>query len=124
MSNSKLGKGMDDITGRSKSSQKRSEAKTEEETSKESYKQSPERITTTMLPAHTAFLDRFAADFRMEVGRAINRAEILRALISILQDHSSRLEKVDLSGIDTKEWNVKPRKDADLKRILEQVLGM
>jgi hypothetical protein len=51
------------------------------------------KITVVLLDRHVAYLDRLAIDIRLKHGRAISRAEIIRALI----------EAAEQSGIDLSE---------------------
>jgi hypothetical protein len=51
------------------------------------------KITVVLLDRHVAYLDRVAIDIRLKHGRAISRAEIIRALI----------EAAEQSGIDLSE---------------------
>lgn len=44
------------------------------------------KVTVVLLNRHIVFLDRLAADIRERTGRAIKRAEIIRALIDVLAE--------------------------------------
>ena len=54
------------------------------------------KITVVLLDRHVAFLDRLAIDIRLKHGKAISRAEIIRALIE-----GAFQSGVDLSEADS-----------------------
>ena len=56
------------------------------------------KITVVLLDRHVAYLDRLAIDIRLRHGRAISRAEIIRALIE-----SASQSGIDLSQADSLE---------------------
>ena len=56
------------------------------------------KITVVLLDRHVAELDRLAIDIRLKHGRAISRAEIIRAFIE-----AAHLSDLDLSDARTAE---------------------
>lgn len=54
------------------------------------------KITVVLLDRHVAYLDRLAIDIRLKHGKAISRAEIIRALIE-----AAFQSGVDLSDADS-----------------------
>lgn len=62
------------------------------------------KVTVVLFNRQIVFLDRLANDIRAKTGAAIRRAEILRALVDVLES-----EGIDLSGA---------KSDADLKTLL------
>ncbi|HEX7709186.1 MAG TPA: hypothetical protein VF701_22215 [Thermoanaerobaculia bacterium] len=56
------------------------------------------KVTVVLLDRHVAFLDSVAIDIRLKHGRAISRAEIIRALIE-----AAERSGLDLTGADSVE---------------------
>lgn len=56
------------------------------------------KVTCVLFNSQIAWLDHLAADIRMQTGAALSRAELIRAMISALQE-----KKIDLMHVTSEE---------------------
>jgi 3-methyladenine DNA glycosylase/8-oxoguanine DNA glycosylase len=74
------------------------------------------KVTVILTNRQVVFLDRLAADVREKCGAALQRAEVIRALVDALAESRLDLSAVDLTDPDTRESNLKALFAARLKR--------